>query len=546
MANYATLKAALDAAIYTNTQRAITGDILNAKMDEMINALGAGYQYMGEATPSTNPGSPDSNVVYLATTSGTYTNFGGLTLASGKIAFLRWNGSWAKDEISVQAELTIDSQPTSGSGNPVASGGVFAALSGKQQTIDTVNVTVDNNSGVPSGTASVSGNTMNIALKNIKGEKGDTGEKGNTGLQGPQGPQGPQGNPGSSQDYPFELENDPSVGGTAKAATAESVKTVYDEVSQLPDFRMSGTMADLALSDDYGNDIVRFEDGGIVTKNFDSRNYQMEDAVDVDLAVADENNKRIVEFASGHIRVKKFNSQDYYSPSAGKPIMFVGDSYSYNGSATTIYGTPNKMFWEILQETHSANVMPQPASNPGTSPYMAPAKGGIPMIPPTTEDANPSIWYRCAGGRMTGWKPGIIGLLGGRNDSLTVDKLGTVADAAYVDNATGITDTNIVTTRPATLTYAAALKGCILMLKRDFPNANIVLWSYLPGAFNNATLELALATLQMQVAEYYGLTFVPIYFEAPQNVNLLADGSHAGFVGAQIQAKCWANYIALI
>lgn len=225
MANYATLKAALDAAIYTNTQRAITGNLLNSKLDEMINALGAGYQYMGEATPSTNPGSPDSNVVYLATTAGTYTNFDDLTLASGKIAFLRWNGTWAKDEISVQAELTIDSQPTSGSGNPVSSGGVHAALQDKQDTIEGVDVTVDNNTGTPYATGLMSGNKMVVAFHNIKGA---TGEKGATGATGPQGPQGLQGNPGSSQDYPFELENDPTKGGASKAATAESVKTIHN------------------------------------------------------------------------------------------------------------------------------------------------------------------------------------------------------------------------------------------------------------------------------------------------------------------------------
>lgn len=159
MANYETLKAAINAAIYTNTHRAITGDILNAKMDEMIDVLGAGYQYMGQATPSTDPGTPDCNVVYLAATAGTYTNFGGLTLGNGKIAFFRWNGTWQKDEISVQAELTVDPVPTSGSGNPVASGGVFTALSSKQATLESgVNIkTVNDQSLLGSGNIHISG-----------------------------------------------------------------------------------------------------------------------------------------------------------------------------------------------------------------------------------------------------------------------------------------------------------------------------------------------------------------------------------------------------
>lgn len=86
------------------------------------------------------------------------------------------------------------------------------------------------------GDTGATGATGPQGAKGDKGDKGDTGATGATGATGPtgpQGPQGPQGNPGSSQDYPFELENDPTVGGTAKAATAESVKTVHNEVSQL-------------------------------------------------------------------------------------------------------------------------------------------------------------------------------------------------------------------------------------------------------------------------------------------------------------------------
>jgi len=110
MSNYAGLKAALDAVIRTNQQNAITGDILNAALDDMIDALGAGYQYIGKATTSTNPGTPDHNVVYLAhnttDSTATYTNFGNLTLAAGEIALLKYNGSWSKD-----TALTITGGP---------------------------------------------------------------------------------------------------------------------------------------------------------------------------------------------------------------------------------------------------------------------------------------------------------------------------------------------------------------------------------------------------------------------------------------------------
>ena len=45
-------------------------------------------------------------------------------------------------------------------------------LNTKQDTITRVNVTVGDNTGIPSGTASVSGNTLNIDLQNIKGKDG--------------------------------------------------------------------------------------------------------------------------------------------------------------------------------------------------------------------------------------------------------------------------------------------------------------------------------------------------------------------------------------
>lgn len=117
-------------------------------------------------------------------------------------------------------------------------------LAGKQPLINNVSVDVDNQSGTPSGSASLDDGTLTIHLSNIKGPKGETGEQGPQGPQGAQGPQGsqgaqgiqgeqgaqgetgpqgpigPQGNPGSSVDYPFELANnlvtdDPTMGLTA-------------------------------------------------------------------------------------------------------------------------------------------------------------------------------------------------------------------------------------------------------------------------------------------------------------------------------------------
>ena len=93
MANYQTLKAAINAVIKANGNKEITGTVLNEVLLAMVNSLGAGYQFAGVATPSTNPGTPDQKVFYIASQAGTYTNFGG-AVVSDCIAIFEWNGIW--------------------------------------------------------------------------------------------------------------------------------------------------------------------------------------------------------------------------------------------------------------------------------------------------------------------------------------------------------------------------------------------------------------------------------------------------------------------
>lgn len=97
MANYNDLKTGINAVIKTNGRQEISGAVLNTALNNMITELGAGYQYMGVATPATNPGTPDANVFYLASEAGTYTNFGGIVINEGEVCALVWNGTWAKE-----------------------------------------------------------------------------------------------------------------------------------------------------------------------------------------------------------------------------------------------------------------------------------------------------------------------------------------------------------------------------------------------------------------------------------------------------------------
>lgn len=93
MSNYATLIASIQSVITQNGNNEITGTILQQTLLSMINSLGSGYQFVGIATPETNPGTPDQRVFYLAS-SGTYPNFGPATIPAGNLAVLYYDASW--------------------------------------------------------------------------------------------------------------------------------------------------------------------------------------------------------------------------------------------------------------------------------------------------------------------------------------------------------------------------------------------------------------------------------------------------------------------
>ena len=108
MANYATLKAAIQQVIKQNGNNEITGSLLQQSLLSMINSLGVGFQYLGIATPTSNPGTPDQNVFYFALTSGTYTNYGGIVVDADEICILKYNGTWLKDSFPAATKEQMD------------------------------------------------------------------------------------------------------------------------------------------------------------------------------------------------------------------------------------------------------------------------------------------------------------------------------------------------------------------------------------------------------------------------------------------------------
>lgn len=95
MANNELLKASIRNAIKANGNEEITGDILQQTLVAIVDALGKGYQFMGEATPTIDPGTPDQRVCYLAMQKGIYSNFNNLAVGEHQISIFLYEGSWS-------------------------------------------------------------------------------------------------------------------------------------------------------------------------------------------------------------------------------------------------------------------------------------------------------------------------------------------------------------------------------------------------------------------------------------------------------------------
>ena len=86
---------------WDNNNKLIEGLTVKQYLLTIIQSLTAGYQFMGVATPSTSPGTPDQNVFYIGG-AGTYANFGtSITVRQGQICVFKWNGSWTNTPIEV-------------------------------------------------------------------------------------------------------------------------------------------------------------------------------------------------------------------------------------------------------------------------------------------------------------------------------------------------------------------------------------------------------------------------------------------------------------
>lgn len=108
MANWSTLKAAIASIIKTNGNQAITGQLLQNVLNNILSSVGENSTFAGIATPTTNPGMPDGPVFYFATAAGVYANFNGIEVSEGEAAILLWNnGTWSKKNSGLATEQEI-------------------------------------------------------------------------------------------------------------------------------------------------------------------------------------------------------------------------------------------------------------------------------------------------------------------------------------------------------------------------------------------------------------------------------------------------------
>lgn len=101
MGNYEQLKQAVADVVKSNGNQEITGDILQNTLLTIISTVGSGATFAGFATPTTNPGTPDQNVFYIAFEDGIYSNFGNVVLENEVAIFTNGNGIWQKGKTGI-------------------------------------------------------------------------------------------------------------------------------------------------------------------------------------------------------------------------------------------------------------------------------------------------------------------------------------------------------------------------------------------------------------------------------------------------------------
>lgn len=132
MGKYEQLKQIISGAIKANGNQEISGAILQNSLLSIISTIGANATFAGIATPTTNPGTPDQNVFYIAYENGIYSNFGGVTLNEEVVIFSNKDGSWEKKQTEIASSKSIGDLKNNTLKNSVS----IDSINGKEVSVD--------------------------------------------------------------------------------------------------------------------------------------------------------------------------------------------------------------------------------------------------------------------------------------------------------------------------------------------------------------------------------------------------------------------------
>ena len=155
--------------VYPVTSTKAVYDTNNKVLDDYIQHLKKTSTFAGIATPTTNPGTPDGPVFYIAG-EGTYANFSNIVIEAGQLGILKWNGTWSKEV------LEIGAGSGSGSGSGVSLGTLLAQLN-NENPFPTDNgqvLTYNGNNFVWKTPTSGSGVTLSPVMNAMNNQLGKT------------------------------------------------------------------------------------------------------------------------------------------------------------------------------------------------------------------------------------------------------------------------------------------------------------------------------------------------------------------------------------
>lgn len=110
MGNYEQLKEAVSNVIKTNRNQEITGSVLQNTLLSIISTIGNNATFAGLALPTTNPGTPDPEVFWIAAKPGLYPNFNGIKVERGYIGvftILNDGTGWGLNRIFIKEDAIL-------------------------------------------------------------------------------------------------------------------------------------------------------------------------------------------------------------------------------------------------------------------------------------------------------------------------------------------------------------------------------------------------------------------------------------------------------